>query len=385
MKFYLALLLGKLTKLLIKYVKRGSGGTWPGNIAIEIDKSFLSNKRINFPKGIIVISGTNGKTTTAKLLTHFLESNGLRVTHNSTGGNILNGIASAILSDLTIFGKLKTEVAVLEVDELHLIELLKHLTPTTLLLLNLSRDQLDRFGEIDIIIDKWGDALSSISNPHNIIIDETVPEFRELVPHLKGSIHYFDNDPSMLSKVKLYGKFNAKNLNAALLTMVTSYPELKVDDEILDSFSAAYGRGEMLTYNQKFFHIFLAKNPASYNFNLETIIENGDKITPDALLFILNDEVRDGKDVSWIYDINPELLHAVCLNKTIYVSGSRAEEIAIRLQYAGVNVLSKNMHASLNLILSKIVENKDSNSVLVLPNYSAMLYFRKIVTGKGIL
>lgn len=385
MRFYLALFIGKLTNLLIKYFYPGSGGTWPGNIAIEIDKNFLAHSKIHFPKGVFIVSGTNGKTTTSKLISHFLESSGLKVTHNRSGGNILNGIASAVVKDLPLFGKLPNEVAVFEVDELHLIPLLEQVSPSTLVLLNLSRDQLDRYGEIDIVLDKWKDSLQKLPQTCNVIVDSNASYFKGLDKFVSGNTYFFDTDSKNLHKTKLFGEFNAKNINATVVAVEKSNLDIKVTDEILDSFEAAYGRGEMLNYKNTFFQVFLAKNPASFNYNLSTILENSTRINPDTILFILNDEIRDGHDVSWIYDIKSELLATVCANKNIFVAGKRYLDMAIRIQYSQVALEDKNLNLSLKETINTISTKENIKSVLVLPNYSAMLAFRKIVTGKEIL
>lgn len=384
MKFRLALIASKITYFLIKYFYPGSGGTWPGHVALTLDPAFLSNSIITFPKGIFVVSGTNGKTTTSKLITHFLEQNSYKVTHNRSGGNMLNGVVSAIIRDTSFSGSVKTDVGVFEVDELHMVQLLKHLTPSVVVLLNLSRDQLDRYGEIDVILDKWKALLQKLPSSTNLILDSNTLEFRELPFFFSGKSYFFDHDSEQLAKTQMFGEFNAKNVNAAILAVKYSQLSIQVTDAILSSFEVAYGRGEMLAYKGIFFQVFLAKNPASFNYNLSTIIGNTEHIDFDTILIILNDELRDGRDVSWIYDIDSSKLQDACANKNIFVSGNRCLDMAIRLQYAQIPINTHTVDAKLDKTLQKI-SNLKPTSVLVLPNYSAMLAFRKQVTGKEIL
>lgn len=383
---YIAILLSKLVHLLIKITNRGSGYTWPGHVALTIYPNLLSSKVFKYKYGVILVTGTNGKTTTSKLLTHILTANGLRVNHNKSGGNILNGIASTLLHDLTLFGHVKSDIAVLEVDELTLPLVLKNITPNILMLLNLSRDQLDRYGEVDSILDKWHESLDAMSTDTVVIVDSEQVHFKELISGFNGRTFYFDSDPTYLNETSLHGNFNAKNINAAMLAaQVLGYDRDKIV-ESLHSFEAAYGRGEVLTKDETHFQLFLAKNPASFNHNLDLLLN--EKYYHDSLLFILNDEIRDGRDVSWIYDIDPIKLQTVCHNAPsdkIYVSGSRCLDMVVRLHYAGIDMPQTNISENLNELIKVISERRDTNDVFVLPNYSAMLKLREILTGRQIL
>lgn len=141
----------------------------------------------------------------------------------------------------------------------------------------------------------------------------------------------------------------------------------------------AYGRGEEIPLGKKIFRIFLAKNPASFNNNLDLLIKK--EVDAPTLLFVLNDNIPDGRDVSWIYDINPEKLYKACSGKKIFVSGKRYLDMAVRLSYAGIEVERKNLKKNLKAALS---ETPGENTI-ILPNYSAMLDTRKVLTGRKIL
>ena len=121
----------------------------PGLVAERIDPRFLAHALPGLADGIVVVSGTNGKTTTTKMLAAILRAHGKRVFSNPTGSNFTRGVISAMLGDLPLNGRLEADVAVLETDEWHALQFAKVVTPTHALLLNVARDQLDRFAEID--------------------------------------------------------------------------------------------------------------------------------------------------------------------------------------------------------------------------------------------
>ncbi|KKS16654.1 MAG: hypothetical protein UU80_C0013G0020 [candidate division WWE3 bacterium GW2011_GWA1_41_8] len=374
-------LIAKKINKVIKLLGRGSGFTFPGHVVLKIFPNILSSVR--YPRGIILVSGTNGKTTTTKLITHLLESFGLGVVHNSTGANLLNGLVSTVLMGTNLMGKPLGNVAVLEVDEFALPLALKHLSPTALLLLNLSRDQLDRYGETDIILDKWKETVPGLSDTTILVCDSEQKEFHDIAEIFSGRTFYFDSDPTFLEKTKLHGTYNAKNVNAAVLTLtLLGYAQSGIEQG-LEEFSVAYGRGEVITRENVDFQIFLAKNPASFNQNLD-VLSSG-KVAGKSILFVLNDNIPDGRDVSWIYDISPDKIKDACEGKEIYVSGTRALDMAVRLSYAGVNTRTENISENLSSSISRLYSDSRDASVTILPNYSAMLETREILIGRKIL
>jgi len=357
----------------------------------------LQNPKVRFKKGVVFISGTNGKTTTSKILVHFLETAGFKVTHNQTGANLLNGIASTILLDMDWFGNLGSDYGVFEVDEFSLPIVLTHLEPSVVVLLNLSRDQLDRYGEVDTIFDRWKRSLSPSPNLDDInvvaeafqknfsgtvlVLDEDLPVFKGLIENYAGTVLYFDS--AITPNASFFEKFNAKNINAALVVGEKLGLQKEVMFTALTDFKAAFGRGELIDYEGKSIRILLAKNPASFNFNVDFV--SYDDLAADTLLFILNDNIPDGRDVSWIYDIDPTQLYQACQGKQIFVAGTRYLDMAIRLDYAGVPVPEENLFSDLGIALNSITANQNSKDVLILPNYSAMLEVRKLLVGRSIL
>lgn len=384
MYFYLITLLSKLVFLFIQRLGLGSGYTWPGHVALKFCPNVLSDSHIKFKKGVIIISGTNGKTTTSKILTHILTATELKVVTNFTGANLLNGVVSAVLLSTPVFSETSSDIAVFEVDEFALPVVLKHLSPTILVLLNLSRDQLDRYGETDIISDRWAKAVSSLSSSAKLVYCNADPVLKGIASVFSGETKGFgDENTAVLSRTGLYGKFNIQNLNAALAVCSFLGIDKETALESLDNFNAAYGRGETLKYKNKSFQVFLAKNPASFDSNLEMLITEKPHIK--YALIVLNDSIPDGRDVSWIYDIRTDLIKKAFQNVSLFVSGTRCLDMAVRLKYAGVWVSKANVYESLYGAIKHVSAESTLEEILVLPNYSAMLETRKILTGKKIL
>jgi lipid II isoglutaminyl synthase (glutamine-hydrolysing) len=376
-------LIAKTGYLIIKTFGLGSGYTWPGYFIWKFFPETLSRAVFDFPEGVILVSGTNGKTTTVKLISAMLEGQGLRVLSNKSGANLLGGLLSTLLLDLSVFGKSDKDVAVLEVDELTLPNLVKTFPPDVLVLLNLSRDQLDRYGEIDYIFNKWVSCVDSLSPSTTLIYDSTQPLFKDLSADFSGKVSRFSDDPEFLKNTPLLGSFNAKNLNAAL----GAVEALEVDSEkalsSVSSFDFAYGRGEAVSFKECLFRVFLAKNPASMGNNLKLL--SLEDLNPEGILFVLNDEVRDGADISWFYDVSPEELKEACAGKEVFVSGNRCYDFSVRLMYAGVEVSPQNVSLNLKSLVGLVAKKYKGKEVLIFPNYSAMLETRKILIGRSIL
>ena len=379
----LIIIISRLIKFVSSTFNLGSGYTWPGHVALSLNPNFLKSSRVRFKKGVVLVSGTNGKTTSTKLITHLLEKAGYVVTHNKSGANLLNGIASAIVLEIPLFGNLDHDFGVFEVDEGALPLVLSNLKASVVVLLKLSRDQLDRYGEVDIILEKWNNALLNLNPVPALIIDKDKVYFNVISQAFKGDVIAFGDSVDYLSKTKLCGLFNAGNVNAAV--SVVKFFGLKEEDFALNlgTFEFAYGRGEVIKYGGKEFRILLAKNPASFAHNLDLILSEGDSLA--SLLFVLNDKVPDGRDVSWIYDIPAEKLRQACKNRKIYISGTRYLDMAIRLSYASVNFSKENIFDNLQHAVKEITLHGVFEKVICFPNYSSMLELRKILTGKKIL
>ena len=378
--YLLITIITKLTNQIIKILKLGAGYTWPGHFALKLDNNILSNKKLHPSEGFVFISGTNGKTTTSKLISFILEKKGLKVVTNKSGANLLNGVASELILNTTLSGKATSDIGVFEVDEKVLPKLLEIISPRTLVLLNLSRDQLDRYGEIDIIVDAWKGTISKLYKSTHLIFDSSQKLFEHIPGLFKGRSTGFVVSKDLTEDVSLFGEHNSKNVSATLEVVSDFGVKSQEALSILKDFKPAYGRGEIIEYKDTSFQIFLAKNPASINNNLRLLLSN--KVSTKNILFVLNDGIPDGRDVSWIYDVDPLFLKEACDGKAIFVSGRRCFDMAVRLMYAGVDVAKENIFEDLNRAIQKVSERDE---ILVLPNYSAMLEVRKILTGRKIL
>jgi lipid II isoglutaminyl synthase (glutamine-hydrolysing) len=384
MRFYIALYISKVIHLIIVLLNKGSGFTVPGHFALKIYPGVLRSNKLKFRKGVVIISGTNGKTTTAKLISHILSENGFKIINNETGANLLNGIASIVLLRTSPAGKFDYDYGVFEVDEFALPQVLANLRVNYVVFLNLSRDQLDRYGEVDIIFNRWREALLSLDYTPDLVLYQNQKQFKSFATEYSGKISFFDSDDLFVGSTNLRGDFNSININAAYCVSSLSGISREAFVNSLTSFTSAYGRGELIERAGKSFHIYLAKNPASQNNNLNILGEFNPERT--SLLFILNDNIPDGRDVSWIYDVRGEhIFENVSAFKSIYVSGSRCLDMAVRLRYAEIEVLEENITSDIEKAIKMIEEGDSFDEVIVFPNYSAMLQVRKVLTGKAIL
>lgn len=382
MRFFITLFIAKIGYACIRFLRLGSGHTWPGHLALRLYPHILKDKRMIFPEGIIFVTGTNGKTTTTKLIRHIIEEHGKAVVHNYTGGNLLNGIVSAILLQMQWNASMPS-IAVFEVDEFFLPKLLHYMNPTVVVLLNLSRDQLDRYGEVDTIVERWGQAIAPLSQNVKIIAYRDQQEFDRLENVTDRSFERFSTNSAISEDLQMEGSHNDKNADAAVRAVSHLFPlDQKRVQRALHSFSPAYGRGENIRFHEKNFSIFLAKNPASFMHNIEIVQKKG---YSTIIWCILNDRIPDGRDVSWIYDIETEALRqAFSLHTTIVLSGTRRYDMAVRFHYAGIPISVSSIYDTHEAALAAILENSETD-VIVLPNYSAMLEVRKVLTGRSIL
>jgi UDP-N-acetylmuramyl tripeptide synthase len=385
--------------------------------------------------GVILIAGTNGKTTTALLLCTILERTGYKIAHNSTGANLENGLATALIENSSLLGALNVDYAILEVDENIVPKVLKPLQPKIIICLNLFRDQLDRYGEVDIISKKWTQVISTLPEETVVIPNADDPtlsylgqqlnqkvlffglnepeNYLESIPHAVDSIYcprcghsldyqgvylshlgdftcpscgFSKSQPSLESSewsqilVGLYNKYNT-------LAAATAAKELGVEEtkirETINNFQAAFGRAEDLVIDGKKVRILLSKNPVGTNETIRVVTQSTDKTT----LMVLNDRTPDGTDVSWIWDVDTEKL--VERGGTLIVSGDRVYDMALRLRYSEKSIDSKInliVESDLKKAITIALEHTPKNETLhILPTYSAMLEVREVLTGRKIL
>ncbi|MEH2094058.1 Mur ligase family protein [Nostoc sp.] len=430
-----AVSVAKSVTFIVRSLRLGAASVLPGSIARRIEPRILELLSQQVKNGVILIAGTNGKTTTALLLCTILERKGYRVTHNSTGANLENGLMTALLESTNLLGTLNTDYAILEVDENIVPRVLKPLQPRIILCLNLFRDQLDRYGEVDTISKRWTKVISTLPAETVVIpnaddptlsnLGQQLPQrvlffglnepenYLEAIPHAVDSIYcpkcghsldykgvylshlgdftcpqcgFTKSKPTLESSewsqilVGLYNKYNT-------LAAATAAIELGVDEatirDTINNFQAAFGRAEDLVINGKRVRILLSKNPVGTNETIRVVTQSTDKTT----LLVLNDRTPDGTDVSWIWDVDTEKL--VERGGTLVVSGDRVYDMALRLRYS-----QKSPESSINLIVEEdlrqaiataLEHTPDNETLHILPTYSAMLEVREVLTGRKIL
>lgn len=424
---------GKLISNLFRLFNLGNGSTWPGHIALYINKKFVKEVLDNSKTKIIIVAGTNGKTTTSSLIGTTLRQAGKSIIQNNSGANLLNGIASTLILNSQSGGKLKSDYAIFEIDENTLPQILRQVNPDLLILLNLFRDQLDRYGEVNIVASNWRDAISKLSEKTTLILNADDPQIAYFGVDTKAKSLYFgcsdvlihhyikgqasDSeycpkcskklDYSMkvfshlgnwickncglkrpqlnINNFPLYplpGIYNIYNTLASVLILRKIGLQ---DGEIKKAFSdfkPAFGRQEIVEYKNKKIQLFLSKNPTSFNQSFQTISDLG----AQTLLIVLNDRIPDGRDISWIWDVD---FPGINNFKNIIVSGDRCYDMALRLKYElGIMNYESGIktHEDLKQAINEGIKSLDGTETLyILPTYSAMLESRKILTGKKIL
>ncbi|MBX4201268.1 DUF1727 domain-containing protein [Candidatus Saccharibacteria bacterium] len=413
MKKQAGTIIGKSVKLATSFRPHG-GHALPGLVVQTIFPSYVDDMLRQLPKGVVLVTGTNGKTTTTKILVHLLEANGVRVITNSTGSNMVRGIASSLIRHSSLGSKLPFDIAVFEVDEASAKHLVAEINPRWVLALNVSRDQLDRFGEVDAIAKHIGYALSAATD--GIVTNADDPHLskisREVSANKKIKLDYFGVAPDLAkyfpsdydlaaiggtndqktiaktklevglsafdgqqatykigsnqykAKMKLTGQHNFQNGAAALALAKRLLPDVEpktlVDE--LSRVTIAFGRGESYKLkNGAVVELVLVKNPASFRQALASYSQNS-----DSLMIAINDNVADGRDVSWLWDVDFSSLQG---KKTIITSGTRSADMALRLSYD--NITTSDIEPSLTEGLSKL--SATSGKKVILATYTAML------------
>ncbi|NEO98237.1 MAG: Mur ligase family protein [Symploca sp. SIO2E9] len=440
-KLRLSLSIGaaKIVTKLVRLSRLGAASVLPGAIALRLQPQALSLLSAQIKRGVILIVGTNGKTTTSLLLRTILENQGWRVAHNATGANLINGLVTALIENTNLIGKLQADYAILEVDENVLPLVLRNCQPQFILGLNLFRDQLDRYGEVDTISQKWQQAIAPLPTETKVILNADDPTLCHLgqqlpqkvlffglsepeayldeIPHAVDSTycpscgHSLDYQGVYLSHLGDYncpqcnfsksqlavnsqewpqiliGIYNKYNTLAAGLVAQEMGIDTALIYETVKNFRAAFGRAEELTVGGKQVRILLSKNPVGMNETIRAVKDIHQQGGASTKLLVLNDRTPDGTDVSWIWDVDTEKL--LELGGTIVVSGDRTYDMALRLQYSqgeGENNCKLIIKEDLQEAITTALEHTPEHETLhILPTYSAMLEVRGLLTGRKIL
>lgn len=408
-------LLGKVIRRVA--AMRGGGSALPGLVVEKLDPRFLEHTLGTLPHGVVVVSGTNGKTTTTKMVVSLLESQGLKVFTNRTGSNFTRGIVAALLGEIDLNGKLDADIAVLELDEAHAVHFVKKVAPRYSLLLNVMRDQLDRFGEIDTtakMLHKIANATTdgivlNREDPRIVKLgkdqqDKTIRYFglsdnvRDAFPN-DDELHHKDTkqqkqlpkatyDDVILEEVqgqtatfaydaktfpvelKVTGVYNIFNAAAALALVIVIMGDERQNSKLLTALSnvtPAFGRGETIQVNGTPLELVLVKNPAGFRLALQSFDPS-----QTATMIAINDNYADGRDMSWLWDVDFASLRA---EGVAVVSGVRAYDMALRLQYDEVEVAQ--VTTDLRSALQHFLKTNPEKPKRIYCTYTAMLAIRK--------
>jgi UDP-N-acetylmuramyl tripeptide synthase len=468
-------LIGKAVRAASR-LAHGGGSAFPGKIVERIDPQFLARTLQQLPLGVVLVSGTNGKTTTTRMVASMLESLGLKVFTNPTGSNFTRGVVSSLLAEVSLGGKLDADIAVLELDEAYAVHFVKQVQPDYCLLLNVMRDQLDRFGEIDNTARLLSKAAEATTG--TVVLNREDPRIARLadVAHtedgvevryfgLDGSLRsFFPSDDDMCTTVdtassanieiddaaviaktgenaeksedaaiaerlpadvtllavgdhrasfgidgetyetavKLEGVYNLYNAAAALAVVRAVVADAQamflpfeenVTDELLRQVgisqrmidfahsttqamidaaaevTPAFGRGEVIDVNGSPVELLLVKNPMGFRLSLASFTPEG----CDTMIAI-NDEYADGRDMSWLWDVDFSSLRDTGV---AMVSGVRAWDMALRLEYDQVPVNSVN--TELEEAVSTFVNANPGAPKHIYCTYTAMLKTRAVL------
>ena len=405
-------IIGKSVKKVAKL--RGGGSALPGLVIEKIDPKFIQRTLADLPQGVVIISGTNGKTTTTKIVVELLESVGLKVFTNRTGSNFSRGVAAALLDEVNIRGKLDADIAVLELDEAWAVKFVQIVRPRFSLLLNVMRDQLDRFGEIDntaALLQKIAEATSD-----TVVLNRDDPRIFKISEHIQAKKVFFGTTSELLQLMPTddtlkYGTATAnqsvsadvllKKINAQQATFQIDNKEIDVDLQLtgvynllnaaaavalarqiagpeitdtilsaLENIKPAFGRGETIYLNGTPIELILVKNPSGFRLALLSFAKNN-----STTMIAVNDNYADGRDVSWFWDVDFSLLKNVAM-----ISGVRAYDMALRLQYDDIPI--GKIDTNISKALEDFINTNPDEPKQIFCSYTAMTTIRRLLSEK---
>ena len=431
---------GRLSRL----AGAGGGTTVPGKLLWKLDPRAVDRLAARLPLGSALVSATNGKTTTTAMAAQIVGRR-VRLAHNSSGANLVSGVASSLLEAGD------AELGLFEVDEAALPEVAARVQPRALCLANLFRDQLDRYGELEHVAERWRAAVRGLAPGAGLVVNADDPQVGDLARERPGATTFGVDDPAQArpalqhaadskycvrcgtpydyaaAYVGHLGDYRCRScgharpqlvvsardvrlrgLDGAAFRLVTPEGERRVELAVpglynvynalaaaslgralgaslpeivagLERFSAAFGRFERIRIVEKSLLMLLIKNPAGANEAVRTLLAGG---APRLALVALNDAIADGRDVSWIWDVDFEpLLERV---ERLVASGERASELALRFKYGGFAEEAIEVVPELAAALDRALELTPSGGELVaLPTYTAMLALRRVVGRRG--
>ncbi|MDO5644839.1 MAG: MurT ligase domain-containing protein [Dermabacter sp.] len=420
MRSVVSSVLGKSVRRLIK-IRGGSGSAYPGLLVERVDPGFLARTLGQLPHGVVLVSGTNGKTTTTKMVVELLEGQGLSVFTNRSGSNFTRGVVASLLSEVSLTGRLRADIAVLELDEAHAVHFVEAVKPRHALLLNVMRDQLDRFGEIDYTARLLASVAGQVTE--SLTLNREDSRIRAIAEQAGQGVRvgYFGLDPALLpafpsdealhgrdtdqagkvqlpalvelaafdaagatfrmgeqehtTALQLSGAYNIFNAAAAMATVLQVLGD-RVDVPALlrtaSQITPAFGRGEKITVDGTIVELVLVKNPAGFRLALSSFPPDG----VDTMIAI-NDQYADGRDMSWLWDVDFTSLRPRGVE---IVSGQRSYDMVLRLDYDEVPVGA--IDTDLTRALDTLLARDPGTPKRIFTTYTAMLALRRHLGSK---
>jgi len=429
---------------------RGGGTTLPGRVLLRLEPDALRRLGKRLDGGTTVISATNGKTTTAGMIAAALEADGRRPVHNRAGSNMTWGVATALLEQ-------RGHEGLFEVDEAWLSQVSAQLDPSLMVLGNLFRDQLDRYGEMEALAEDWAKTVEARAGRTRFVLNADDPAIADLGRDAAGEprdgVTYFGIEDSSQALPELQHAFDAKHcrrcghpyayerafvghlghyscancgarrpqpavaateielhgMEGSSVRLRTPQGELRLElplpglynvynalaavaaaielgvapqqiSSSLAGMRAAFGRVETIEAAGKQLSILLIKNPAGANEVLRTLLLEAGEGDLD-LWIALNDRIADGRDVSWVWDADFELLEGAV--RRVVCAGRRAAEMALRLKYAGWPEEAIEVVPEIGPALDRALASA-SGRLFALPTYTALLELRKLLADRGL-
>ncbi len=448
---------GRLAASLSRWLRLGGGTTVPGRVARVLHPEVVSRLAARLGRGCVVVTGTNGKTTTARLVGHILARAGIAVVHNRAGANLAAGVAAALVERVAPGDRPEDRAGVFEVDEATLPALQTSLRPRVAVLLNLFRDQLDRYGEIDLLSSRWREALAEQAGGAAVVYNADDPLVADVGREVRGlqipfgiadvscgtavlehaadarycyrcgrpyryEVVYFGHmgqyrcprcgierpapvvaardvelrglegtaftlsTPEGDRRVRtvLPGLYNVHNVLAAAAACLRLEVPVDVIARAVEEFRPAFGRAERVRVDGREAVLLLAKNPAGFNEVLRTVLHPRSVGGREPVLLVaINDLTADGRDVSWLWDVDAEMLAGRV--GLVVVSGLRAYDMALRLKYAGIPQMHLVVQPDLEAAWEAAVQAAADGCVYVLPTYTALLGLRAILRRRGLV
>ncbi len=447
-------------KTLLEILHRtGRGGTaFPGLVASKLDPHILRGLTARLPAGSAMVIGTNGKTTTTRLFATILTQAGLKIVNNRSGSNLIRGLTSTLLSQVSLGGRVEADMGLFEVDEAAFPQAQAEIKPKLILINNLFRDQLDRYGEIDTIRKRWVETIKTLTPGTTLVLNADDPSLAYLarfapagvktvffgldsqpqalaeLPHAAdaarcivcgadliydaiyishmGHYHCPNCDfrrptPDFLAReVRLHGTggsefelvtpngvlnlrlgvpglyniYNAAGAAAAALSLGLASQHV---ERGMAEFKSAFGRIERIRLgDDKELLLALVKNPVGFNEVLRML--TGEPDTSLKLLVVINDLYADGRDVSWLWDVDFEVLEGRVAE--VMTGGLRATDMANRLKYAGIEPARIKWQEEIGPALdSALADLAPGETLYVTPTYTAMLQLREILQKRGLV